>query len=284
MLWIGLSSGIGIGHLMTMSDVTGCNGDRRGCAPACGVVPFWNEAGRDVRTLAAPRRAGPTGGLHPRALVDYASSGRERGRSGGAPSRRRPRSSTCAWCTSRARAPARRPTPASATPSRRGARWVARTDADCLPHRHWVAACAPAVEGDGLAFVAGVIRPRTDEGPLPWHRRAALRAMIALAERWGRLHRRGPQFRYPYFMAAGNNPRDHRRAVRARRRLPAHAIEEAHEDRALSERVRTLTDRAAVRRDVIVYNSARRVRAWGCVNTLRWYRNHGYRPAVVDVR
>ena len=62
------------------------------------------------------------------------------------------------------------------------------------------------------------------------------------------------------------------------------AIEEAHEDRALSEVVRTLTDRAAVRRDVVVYNSVRRVRAYGYLNTLRWYRNHGYRPATVDVR
>ena len=57
-----------------------------------------------------------------------------------------------------------------------------------------------------------------------------------------------------------------------------------HEDRALSERVRTLTDRAAVVPNAIVYNSARRVRAYGYLNTLRWYRNHGYRPSVVDVR
>jgi hypothetical protein len=48
--------------------------------------------------------------------------------------------------------------------------------------------------------------------------------------------------------------------------------------------VRTLTTRAAVRRDVTVYNSARRVRSYGYLNTLRWYRNHGYRPSVVDVR
>jgi hypothetical protein len=66
--------------------------------------------------------------------------------------------------------------------------------------------------------------------------------------------------------------------------FPRTAIEELHEDRALSETIRTLTTRAAVRPEVIVYNSARRVRAYGYINTLRWYRNHGYRPAVVDVR
>jgi hypothetical protein len=66
--------------------------------------------------------------------------------------------------------------------------------------------------------------------------------------------------------------------------FPRTAIEDAHEDRALSERVRTLTARARVVREAVVYNSARRVRAYGHLNTLRWYRNHGYRPAVVDVR
>jgi len=39
-----------------------------------------------------------------------------------------------------------------------------------------------------------------------------------------------------------------------------------------------------VRSDVIVYNSVRRVKAYGYLNTLRWYRNHGYRARVVDVR
>jgi hypothetical protein len=57
-----------------------------------------------------------------------------------------------------------------------------------------------------------------------------------------------------------------------------------HEDRVLSESVRTLTTLAARRTDVIVYNSLRRVRAYGYLNTLRWYRNHGYSPSVVDVR
>jgi hypothetical protein len=33
-----------------------------------------------------------------------------------------------------------------------------------------------------------------------------------------------------------------------------------------------------------VYNSVRRVKAYGYLNTLRWYRNHGYRARVVDVR
>jgi glycosyltransferase involved in cell wall biosynthesis len=165
-----------------------------------------------------------------------------------------------------------------------GAHWIARTDADCLPDRNWVRALKGALCQDGLDFVAGVIRPREDEFALaPWDR-AVLRSMIWIAERYGRLHRRGPRFKYPYFMAAGNNLAISAALYVRSGGFPRRAIEEVHEDRVLSESVRTLTTRAARRSDVIVYNSVRRVRAYGYVNTLRWYRNHGYRDGIVDVR
>ena len=85
-------------------------------------------------------------------------------------------------------------------------------------------------------------------------------------------------------MAAGNNLAISADLYLRAGGFPRSAIEDTHEDRELSERVRQLTTRAAVRNDMIVYNSVRRVRAYGFVNVLRWYRNHGYRPAVVDVR
>jgi glycosyltransferase involved in cell wall biosynthesis len=166
---------------------------------------------------------------------------------------------------------------------RDGARIIARTDADCIPHVDWVAVIRRAFARDGLEFVAGKIRPRRDE-PLSTADRLVLPAMIWIAEHYGRLHRRGPQFQYPYFMAAGNNLAIAASLYERAGGFPRTAIEELHEDRALSENVRTLTSRAAVRRDMIVYNSARRVRAYGYLNTLRWYRNHGFQPTVVDVR
>jgi glycosyltransferase involved in cell wall biosynthesis len=165
----------------------------------------------------------------------------------------------------------------------RGALWIARTDADCLPARTWVAQLKRALEYDGLDFVAGRIVPRRDEG-LSLRERVVLPVMIALAERYGRLIRRGPQFKYPYFMAAGNNLAISAALYERAGGFPRTAIEVAHEDRELSERVRVLTGRAAMRRDIVVYNSVRRVRAYGFINVLRWYRNHGYRPSVVDVR
>ncbi|MCY7379807.1 MAG: glycosyltransferase family 2 protein [Gemmatimonadaceae bacterium] len=165
-----------------------------------------------------------------------------------------------------------------------GARWIARTDADCLPHAHWVRNLRRAMCDDGLEFVAGRIEPRTDEGASSLGERVILRAMIWIAEHAGRVHRRGAQFKYPYFMAAGNNLAITADLYERSGGFPRSAIEQLHEDRVLSEKVRTMTTRAAVRRDVIVYNSVRRVHAYGYLNTLRWYHNHGYRPAVVDVR
>ncbi len=165
----------------------------------------------------------------------------------------------------------------------RGARHIARTDADCLPAADWVAKLRQALTTDGLEFVAGRIVPREDEA-LTLRERFVLPLMIALAERYGRWTRRGPQFMYPYFMAAGNNLAISAELYDRAGGFPRTAIEVAHEDRELSERVRQLTHRAAVRRDIVVYNSVRRVRAYGFVNVLRWYRNHGYRPAVIDVR
>lgn len=164
-----------------------------------------------------------------------------------------------------------------------GAEVVARTDADCVPDRGWTAAIREAFERDGLEFAAGRIRPRTDEG-LSLRERVVLPLMVAMAERYGRYARRGPRFRYPYFMAAGNNLAITARLYERAGGFPRTAIEHVHEDRALSETVRQMTNRAAVRDDMIVYNSVRRVRAYGFVNVLRWYRNHGYAPAVVDVR
>lgn len=166
----------------------------------------------------------------------------------------------------------------------RGATIIARTDADCVPHPDWIKHLKRAMTDGGMEFVAGKIKPRTDEGVQLGAGVWILPAMIWLAENFGRLHRRGPQFEYPYFMAAGNNLAITASLYERCGGFPRTAIEQEHEDRVLSETVRTLTTRAAVLPEAIVYNSVRRVRAYGYVNTLRWYRNHGYRPAVVDVR
>ncbi|MCZ6708796.1 MAG: glycosyltransferase family 2 protein [Gammaproteobacteria bacterium] len=165
-----------------------------------------------------------------------------------------------------------------------GAQWIARTDADCLPDPDWIQNLKVALSDDGLEFVAGRILLRNDERSLTPGWRLLIAMMLWIAENYGKIHRRGPQFRYPYFMAAGNNLAISASLYELSGGFPRSTLEELNEDRVLSETVRTLTAHAARRPDIIVRNSARRVHAYGVINTLRWYRNRGYQPEVVDVR
>ena len=165
-----------------------------------------------------------------------------------------------------------------------GARFIARTDADCLPDPTWVARVRESLIGEGLEFVAGRIAPRDDDLPLTLLDRAILPTVVAIATNIGALRRRGPQFRYRYFMAAGNNLAITADLYQRAGGFPRTAIEEEHEDRALSERVRTLTDRARWRRDLVVRNSIRRLRRHGYLRTVLWYWDHRGTPREVDVR
>ncbi len=164
-----------------------------------------------------------------------------------------------------------------------GARWIARTDADCLPAPDWVARLRHHFEVDGLEFVAGHIKPRDDESPTRFDR-ALIALLVNLAHPLGRLRRRGLGFKYPYFMAAGNNLAISASLYDRCGGFPRTAIDDKHEDRVLSERVRRLTDRARFVRGLVVYNSTRRLKRYGYWRTLRWYLFHGGRPLEVDVR
>ena len=66
--------------------------------------------------------------------------------------------------------------------------------------------------------------------------------------------------------------------------FPRIAIEDEHDDLVLVDRIRKLTPHYALRRDARVQTSLRRNRAYGFVNTMRWYGGHRYRPKLVDVR
>jgi glycosyltransferase involved in cell wall biosynthesis len=166
----------------------------------------------------------------------------------------------------------------------RGARFIARTDADCRPDEEWVRNLKRAFVDQGLEFVAGRIRPRTDDFALSRFDRLIIPVLLWVAEAIGKLRRRGRQFKYPYMLAAGNNL-----AITAELYLRAGgfghtAIEQEHEDTVLAETVRTLTSRGGVCRGAVVYNSTRRVKRYGYARTALWYLAHWCRPAEVDVR
>jgi hypothetical protein len=132
--------------------------------------------------------------------------------------------------------------------------------------------------------VVGAIKPREDEIILTRTDRLLIPLLLLVGEIHGKIRRRGKQFRYPYLMVAGNNLAITANLYERAGGFPRSSIEFTHEDRVLAERVRTLTTRAGLRRDVVVYNSIRRLRRYGYINTLRWYTDHSYRPDVVDVR
>jgi glycosyltransferase involved in cell wall biosynthesis len=166
----------------------------------------------------------------------------------------------------------------------RGARYVARTDADCLPDRDWVRSLKAAFVDQGLEFVAGKIKPRTDDFVLSRFDRLIIPLLLSLAQHIGALRRRGRQFNYPYILAAGNNLAITAELYERAGGFSHTSIEQEHEDTALAETVRTLTTRGAVCAKAVVYNSTRRIKRYGYARTVGWYLAHWCRPAEVDVR
>jgi glycosyltransferase involved in cell wall biosynthesis len=171
-----------------------------------------------------------------------------------------------------------------------GAELLARTDADCLPREDWTAAIRRALTpraegGDGLGLVTGPLIPRLDEG-LGLPTRLLLRGAVGIAEAFGKIRpgNRSPEYRGPYLMAAGCNVGITAELYVSAGGFPRTAIEDVHEDRALVNAVRRVTREYGRRRDVVVRGSSRRVRAWGLAKTLLWYKDHAYRPEVVDIR
>ncbi|WP_431974855.1 glycosyltransferase family A protein [Micromonospora haikouensis] len=152
-----------------------------------------------------------------------------------------------------------------------GATLLARTDADCLPHPGWVAAARRTLTG-GAAMACGRIEARRDEhGPLG---RAGFRCLVAVASTFGRLRpaHRGPGYRAPYRMHAGNNMAITAEAYLAAGGMPRRP---SPTDREFLNRVRRHTDAIVHERTMVVENSTRRLRAYGLRRTAAWYLDRG---------
>ncbi|XTZ17858.1 glycosyltransferase family 2 protein [Micromonospora echinospora] len=152
-----------------------------------------------------------------------------------------------------------------------GATLLARTDADCLPRPGWVAAARRALTA-GAAMACGRIEARRDEhGPLG---RAGFRCVVTVAATFGRLRpaHRGPGYRAPYRMHAGNNM-----AITASTYLAAGGMPRrpSPTDREFLNRVRRVTDAIVQERTMVVENSTRRLRAYGLLRSAAWYLDRG---------
>jgi glycosyltransferase involved in cell wall biosynthesis len=166
-----------------------------------------------------------------------------------------------------------------------GATLLARTDADCLPTTGWTTAVRRAFDA-GLEFAGGQTRSRTDDFRVTWRERMAVAAVLRLGRVMARFRkeRRGPEFLGPYLLVAGSNTAITADLYKRCGGYPRTAIEDAHEDRELMNRVRQVTRAYGRRRDMVIHMSLRRVKAWGLRNTVSWYTDHAYRGEVVDVR
>ncbi|MFY1694543.1 MULTISPECIES: glycosyltransferase family A protein [unclassified Solwaraspora] len=162
-----------------------------------------------------------------------------------------------------------------------GALLLARTDADCLPHPGWVAAARAGLTG-GAGLVCGAIRARRDEhGPVG---RAGFRLLVFLAASFGRLrpaHRRADGYLAPYRMHAGNNMAVTAELYQACGGMPRRP---SPTDRTFLNRVRRTTSAISHRRDMVVENSTRRLRAYGVRRTAAWYLDRGAGELTEDPR
>jgi len=105
----------------------------------------------------------------------------------------------------------------------------------------------------------------------------------ALAGRY-RSGNRDPAYLGPYLMMPGCNVAITAALYQEAGGFPRTRIEDVHEDRALHNRVRRLTTAYGRRKDVVVYGSVRRLRAYGLLGTIAWYADHRHTPQIVDVR
>ncbi|WP_380277732.1 glycosyltransferase [Kitasatospora purpeofusca] len=163
----------------------------------------------------------------------------------------------------------------------RGATLLARTDADCLPEPGWTAAARAALHDSG-GLVCGRVTARRDEhGPAG---RAVFLALVALGALFGRIrpaHRRRHGYLTRYRMHAGNNMAITAALYEAVGGMPRRP---SPTDRLFVNRVRRHTTAIVHRRDMVVQNSTRRIRAYGVVGTARWYLDRGAGARAVDVR
>ena len=167
-----------------------------------------------------------------------------------------------------------------------GATHVARTDADCLPRADWLRRIGSAFESEKLDMVLGLTWPRRDDIPMSRWRYVQLILINELAILFVvfRPSNYGHGRRGIHWLPVGNNLAISAQLYQDVGGFQRTRIEELHEDHALMLAVRSHSTNYAFKRRVRVYASARRLQAWGIVNTLRWYRNHDYRPPEVDIR
>jgi GT2 family glycosyltransferase len=163
-----------------------------------------------------------------------------------------------------------------------GARFLLRTDADSLPRDDWAARMRERLAG-GIDLVAGLIVARDDEhlGPGEYLTVALLMkvgAFGAVLRNWR------PGYRTRFRLLTGANCGIRAEMYERVGGFPRARIDEVHDDRALMNRVRLVSDRVISDHRAVVASSARRYRDYGAAGVLRWYMRHETGGRPIDVR
>jgi glycosyltransferase involved in cell wall biosynthesis len=163
-----------------------------------------------------------------------------------------------------------------------GAAILLRTDADSLPRPDWAARMIARLER-GAELVAGRVVDRGDER-LGLGVRALLGVLAVASGVLSVPKNRGPAYRTRFRMLIGSNVGIRADTYVRAGGFPRSRIDEVHDDRALMNRTRRITDRIVSDHRAVVATSARRYRHYGLRGVIDWYLSHESHGAVVDVR
>ena len=169
---------------------------------------------------------------------------------------------------------------------RQGAQIIARTDADTMPAANWVRRTKYYFDTKGARIIGGKLKPRKDEEIYRWWDGIIVPGLIHIAELVPRLWHKGDQYNYTMFMIPGLNMAIHAALYEQVGGFPRTSIDTTDEDLEIHLKVRRVirADQAYFAKDVIVYGSIRKVKAFGYAGILLWYWERRYKPKIIDVR
>lgn len=169
---------------------------------------------------------------------------------------------------------------------RHGATVVARTDADTMPATNWVRQIKYYFNQKGALILGGKLKARKDENLYRWWDSFMIPFLIRFSEFAPQFWYRGKEYNYKLFIIAGLNMAIDAKLYEQVGGFPRTSIDTTDEDLELHLKVRRVITRkqAFFAKDVIVYGSIRKIKAFGYIGILLWYWERKYKPSVVDIR
>ncbi len=166
-----------------------------------------------------------------------------------------------------------------------GATHIARTDADAMPQADWVAIIKQHFYS-GARIVGGKLKPRRDESSFRWIDGQVLPILIRISEIAPYYIHHRPSHKYRLFMIPGLNMAIESSLYLEVGGFGRTSIDDTDEDLVLHMKVCDVIEpsQAHFAKDMVVFGSIRKVKAFGYVGIMLWYWDRKFRPKTVDVR